>query len=150
MDAEQLAKEALEEHQRLNTDIKHLVGLLNSKPENSQADWFAACRDSFRHFHTQLRRHIEVEELDGFLRPVCQCRPTLTPRVDRLLQEHHEMLAACTAIEAFFHQRQNPTSEECVEGRRGALDLIARLEQHEAAENNLIQEAFNLDLGVGD
>lgn len=150
MDAEQLAKRALEEHQRLNTDIKYLVGLLNSKPENSQAEWFAACRDSFRHFHTQLRTHIEVEELDGFMRPVCERRPTLTPVLDRLLKEHHDMLARCTVIEQFLCAHRETTEKNCARAQDDVRALLADLERHEAAENKLLQEVFNRDIGTGD
>jgi len=150
MDAKQLAQQALEDHERLNRDAKGLIKLLNLEHEDSTARWFEKCGESFRTFHTQLRRHIETEELGGFMKPVCERRPTLTREVERLLEEHHDLLAECTNIEEFFCLHKEPTNTDCSRGRHDAMALIAKLECHEASENNLIQDVFNLDIGTGD
>lgn len=151
MDERKIVQRAMEEHERLDSEIAGLQRCLAGSHEEALCGWFEAAFEGFRHLHTQLRKHMEMEEQDGFMQPVRTRRPMLTSRVDRLLQEHREMISRCVAIELFLEQcTKNPVSQNVAIVRARVDSLFEALQRHEADENRLVQTAFNLELGAGD
>lgn len=150
MEGKLIAEQALKEHEHLNAEIKVLKIRLSVKCDDSVSDWFAHCVDHFRHFHTQLRKHMEFEEADGFMDPVSDQRPTLSPQVEVLRHEHRQLISECVKIEHFLITCKSPTSTDVSSARNQIDQLLERLHHHEMEENKLVLEAFTRDIGVGD
>lgn len=150
MDEEHIARQALEAHRQLDMQIDRLKIELNADSETSIPDWFANCTRHFRQFHLELRAHMEIEENDGFLLPVRQHRPTLTRKVEELLQQHREMAASCEEIERSLLALSDPSRQDVTAIREQINALLAALELHEQAENKLVQDVFMRDIGAGD
>ncbi len=150
MDEKQIAQQALEAHHELDRQIDRLKLELNANCETSIPDWLANCAQQFRQFHSELRAHMEIEEGDGFMVPVQQRRPTLTRKVEELLQQHREMAASCEDIECSLLALSDPKRQDVTVIREKINALLTALEQHEQAENKLVQEVFTQDIGGSD
>ncbi len=150
MNDHQIARQTREEHRKLDQEIELLTLRLCPRSEVSLKTWFAHCTEHFRHFHTQLRRHMELEEYGGFLKAVRERRPTLAREVEVLRDQHRDMLKVCTAIEEFLEDCRVPTAADEARVRSDIEQLLASLEAHEQQENRLVQQVFVQDIGSGD
>jgi hypothetical protein len=75
--------------------------------------------------------------------------PRLKPRIDRLRQEHDDLRAATGSI----RQQIAPTTGlgiDTADIRDRLASIARRFRQHRAREADLIYEAVNVNLGVGD
>ena len=149
MSASEIAKKVLEEHRGLDEQVKLLRLRVSAPWQRSLSEWFEHCLEHFRHFHTQLRRHMEMEEYGGFLKPAADRRPTMIPLINQLRAEHRSMIADCVKIERFLENGRG--SSDDVERVRELIEaLLQHLDKHEESENELLQRAFTLDIGTGD
>ncbi len=97
-----------------------------------------------------MTRHFELEEDDGYLIPVLERRPTLTPEVVRLKREHVELIRLMNLIAAELAQ-VGPEDRILAGDVRGRLEfLLLCLEDHENRENLLVSCAVTMDLGNKD
>ena len=75
--------------------------------------------------------------------------PRLQPRIRRLRQEHDDLRAAASSI----REQITPTAGvhiDTADIRDRLASIARRLRQHRAREADLIYEAVNINLGVGD
>lgn len=90
----------------------------------------------------QITEHFRFEEQDGYMDAVRKREPRLERAVQQLAEEHRQLKQAIEALlgevpgDAGFHERI-----------RG---WIGQVRAHEARENRLVQEAFELDLAAED
>jgi len=150
MEQMSIAQEAVEEHARLTREIEMLKLRLAASSKRSPSDWFEHCTEHFRHFHTQLRKHMEMEEYGGFMKHVRERRPTLTHEVEALQRQHRQMLHKCVNIESYMLDGKQPPEESIAKVREDIEDLLRSLHDHEITENKLVQQAFVQDIGAGD
>lgn len=134
------------QHQELKGEISRLREVVESKPQGlSDALFRSMVRGEAAQLRERLLAHFEFEETGGYLDPVRVVRPTLVPRVTRLLDQHRKILGDFDQIE-----------EAC----RGATSLDAvvvmvkcvldRIGEHEEQEMDLLHDAIMNDLGTGD
>jgi hypothetical protein len=93
-----------------------------------------------------LAEHFRFEEQNGYLASIVEEHPHLDRAVQRLHDEHRELLAELDRLRAEAHSaRQLP---------EGLTDRIARwarkVRRHEQSENILVEDAFNVDLAAWD
>ncbi len=150
MDWSAAAQRALEEHRKLNREIEILKLRLDSPLQDSPAKWMAHCVDHFREFQALLYDHIDMEEAEGFMTMVREHRPTLGARVDTLQAEHGTIRQQCAELRVELEKHADPTPDQINRVRQMAGKLLEVLRVHEVEENELVQEAFTLDLGTGD
>lgn len=96
-----------------------------------------------------LEMHFELEEEDEYFGYILTHAPHLSERVDRLLHQH-EMLK--TNVDDLVD-----LARQAFEQNSGTAELASKfakfrslLLEHEKKEIDLLQEAFNRDLGAGD
>ncbi|MCG3138583.1 MAG: hypothetical protein HJJLKODD_02448 [Phycisphaerae bacterium] len=147
MDDATIAQKALKIHEELDREVDLLRLRMASKPDAHGDHWLTAFASHFRHFHTQLRSHFEMEEEGGFMKPVVDKRPTLSPQIARLREEHRQMRHLCYELEMFVEECRAPSLQQIAHIRERSDEIIDCLKAHEKAENQLIQDAFQLDLG---
>ena len=96
-----------------------------------------------------LRRHFQHEEDGGFFGEIAALAPRLSERAEEVCREHVELL---TAIESFRDTARGGTATGAWWERLNSEfhRLMKDLMHHERREQDLLQEAFNVDIGTGD
>ncbi len=96
-----------------------------------------------------LQEQFDIEERDGYLHEVLDQFPNWHPQVKHLQQEHRHLHRQFVEI----RDRLESTPVDSAmsqEMRRQLGDWIDSFRQHQERENRLLQDAFTIDLGVGD
>lgn len=98
---------------------------------------------------TALHRHFELEEQDGYLGEAVAFAPRLATEADRLLQQHPMLSEELTSL----HQNASiagMSDERWASYVNQAHKFVERLIDHERAENDLVQTAYEEDIGDKD
>ena len=134
---------ALAEHRELHTAIERIRSLLNSDLTGD-----AAALKGIEATHAvlalrdHLRRHFTQEEAGGYLEEAVTRLPRIAPQASALQRQHRELLDAV--------ERLLPNPDAVVSGKTALATMkdefeifVRRLLAHEAAENVLLEQAFN-------
>jgi hypothetical protein len=93
--------------------------------------------------------HFAAEERGGYMSPVVSADPRFAVPAEELLAEHARILTRFDEVAAKL--AQTPAGYTCwSEGQHDICSVLADLERHEHAENELWQSAFEVETGVGD
>ena len=92
-------------------------------------------------FASELREHFAAEEADGYFGALVDERPELHTLVERLRQEHREMLELVAALLAPLEGGEASDRDSVMR------DLLDRFQHHERAEAQMLQEFFGRDDG---
>jgi hemerythrin-like domain-containing protein len=93
-----------------------------------------------------VTEHFRFEEQNGYMDAVRKREPRLERTIQQLAEEHHQL---AQALEALIEESRAATSPEAAlrdEIRR----WVEHVRQHEARENDLVLDAFNVDLSAED
>ena len=100
----------------------------------------------------QLATHFALEEAFGYFDEPLMAAPRLSAQAEELRLQHADLFVRfCQLVEDAEDLYQHETHAHAfyhVAEQFREFDAI--LQAHEQAENNLILEAFNSDIGVGD
>jgi len=94
-----------------------------------------------------LKEHFDVELEGGYLNAVLERAPQFTEQATRLCAQHAEFLEALDGMESRLRAHK-AEAWDSVREEFGAF--IDELSNHEHRENEMVQTAFNQDIGVGD
>lgn len=120
-----------QEHARLNTELRRLHNEVQSAAPR------ASVLLDLETLRADLAAHFHQEEGDGCLEEaVCRC-PSLAHEVRAIESQHRDLLAELDALIA-RQQRAGDVNAADVERFAAALD------QHEAAEDHVVQHGFNV------
>jgi hypothetical protein len=99
-----------------------------------------------------FERHMATtEEPGGLFEAVNTAAPRLAGQVNRLVEEHKAIRVAIgRALDAVRPQAHPFGVADATGGRDVVLDLVNRLLRHRQAGADLVFEAFETDIGVGD
>lgn len=143
----------LQEIKQENQDLKSLLGegrskLLDTPPQvgpRQAAVLLALLRD-------QVALHFALEEAYGYFEDATEVAPRLSAQADALRGEHGglfmELCRLSDRAEELCYGAHSVRAMYEVAERFRAFD--DRLRAHEARENELILQAFDDDIGVGD
>ncbi len=127
--------EIKQQHDHLRDEMARLVGILRDAGTRAGVDLVGEARA----LQAELQKHFETEESEGYLEVVLESRPGWSRRVDRLREQHREILREFgTLVE---------DEADLVKRFRDALDMV---HQHDLEESDLVQQAVIEDLGSGD
>jgi hypothetical protein len=100
----------------------------------------------------QLALHFSLEEAYGYFEDPVEVAPQLGRQAEQLREEHKELyLDVCDLLERaerMYYDEQH--AELALWIGPEFLELEQRLRQHEERENELIMDAYEGDIGVGD
>lgn len=120
-----------------NLDETANAGMVQSLP---------ALRIRLRTVEEQILEHFRFEEENGYMKGVRRGAPHLERAVQQLGEEHCQL---AEMLRELLEKARKAMSLD-----NGLLDgvrtWVKRVRQHEIRENELIQDAFSLDIGVGD
>lgn len=129
-------------HEAVAADLQKLETAFGSAEVPFAQTVHARLADARGHLAKQFR----FEEKDGYMRAVRERNPNREHTIEELRLEHRrleQMLENMVAEAA-----RVKTAEEAL--RAQVRTWVAELRHHEAAENTLVQEVFNLEIGAED
>ncbi len=150
MDIHEWAAWNRDEHKKvdeLSHNLRRMVGVI---PRTNVREWVEDLRTRFEHFRAHMVRHMSLEEHEGYMSSVLECRPALSDVVERLRSEHGQVSKLMDglhhALEVLEPDDEILLRDVC----RRIQELIHCVEHHEAAENLLMISAFTNDIGTKD
>jgi hemerythrin-like domain-containing protein len=95
---------------------------------------------------THIIEHFRIEEKNGYMDTVRKREPRLERTIQQLAEEHCQL---AQSLDALIDEARASTSLDA-SFREQVRGWVERVRQHEMRENDLIQDAFNLDIGAED
>lgn len=136
---------ALAEHRDLHQAFEHVQTYLTSAQQPTETRLAEAVR-LLSELRDRLAQHFSQEENGGYLEEAVIRLPRIEPQATALQRQHGDFLDAANRL--IREARQGGVvAESWRRLREGYGQLLKRLEAHEAAENKLLQTAFNEDMG---
>ena len=150
MTPKELADWLQKEHAEVEDLSNGLREQVATLPRRHLGRWLEDLCARFESFRAHLQKHMALEEYDGYLASVLECRPTLSGRISALKHEHLEIGQLMTSI---YQALQAITADDhlimrhCCSRIRHLLDSV---EEHEQAENTMVTHVFTQDIGPQD
>jgi hypothetical protein len=95
-------------------------------------------------------KHMALEESDGYMSAVRECRPALANEVERLKREHSEMMKIMDSIHGALHDL-SPDDRLLMRDCCARIEnLLSYIEHHDNEETLMVTSAFTRDLGAND
>lgn len=95
---------------------------------------------------THITAHFRFEEQNGYMNAVQDRAPHLERVIQQLAEEHHQLAQGLNAL--IDQARTAGGLTEML--RQGVRQWLERVRHHEERETDLVQEAFNQDIGAED
>lgn len=129
-------------HLQFYADLRKLEEAVRPSSRASREE----VREELRLARTHTSEHFRLEEKSQWMDQVRKRGPNLERSVERLREEHREFLEA---LDTLIEVVQTAAGLDNVL-REKIHKWIERVRRHETQEDDLIQEAYMLDLGSGD
>jgi hypothetical protein len=143
----------LQEIKQVNGELWALLAELRHRCQRPIAP--GHCRqliDKLGQFRDQLALHFSLEEAYGYFEDPIEVAPQLSRQAEQLRGEHRGLyLDFCSLVdraERMFYDDQHAALALWIGPQ--FLELDQRLKSHEERENELICDAYDGDIGVGD
>jgi iron-sulfur cluster repair protein YtfE (RIC family) len=146
-----LSPSELEIHERIRQEHDRLRDLLGqiSREMSSHRGSAAGLTRQFRSLRDQLQAHFIEEEDHGFFDQITDHAPRFAGQTQKLCDEHVDMLEKVDKL--VTRSGQGDGSDEWWSDLVSAFhDLSRELMQHEHEENDLLQQAYEDDIGEKD
>jgi hypothetical protein len=137
-----VAKTMKQAHAALLKDL----GKLEAAARPGSAAGLAGLREQLGATLTDVTAHFRFEEQGGYLDGVRKREPRLEHVAQQLAEEHGRLTQS---LQALVREAQEATALTDGLGEK-VREWVARLRHHEAHENEVVQDAFNTDLGADD
>jgi len=129
-------------HAALLEDLRNLKAAIRPSAGEKVADLRARLRAT----QTHVTEHFRFEEQNGYLDAVQKREPRLERTIHQLADEHRQLAHSLELL--LDHAGVSATLDEPL--REEVREWIKRVRRHESHENDVIQDAFNLDIGAED
>jgi hypothetical protein len=96
--------------------------------------------------YTHVTEHFRFEEHNGYMDTVRKREPRLERTIQQLAEEHHRLAQSLAELVA----EAAATASLGSSLRDRIRSWIGNLREHETRESDVVQAAFNLDLGAED
>lgn len=137
-----VANELTGAHEILLKDLRELKEATDLK---AGAD-VAKLRSRLSAIQAHIAKHFQFEEQNGYLDAVAKQEPRLERAILRLADEHRQL---AQTLQGLIDRAMHRASLDASFGKE-VRAWIDQVRQHERSENDLVQDAFNVDLGPED
>lgn len=129
-------------HEALLHDLRELERLA----KRSTTEDISHLRTRLHSVYGDVMEHFRLEEENGYMDSVRTRSPRLERTVSQLAKEHRQLADSLESLIA------NVDDCSIIDGalRKDIHSWVERMRRHETHENNLIQEAFSLDVESGE
>ena len=138
-------------HPRVVHEHRHLRLMLERSRElfTDRCESPVGMRHFFANLESSLRAHFAHEEADGIFCEVVAIAPRFRERVEWLKKEHITLLEQVKELQE--RVEEGPLVNRWWRETAVRFEaFVAFLLEHEASENDLIQNAYNQDIGAAD
>jgi hypothetical protein len=137
---------------RLNEYMNRLEQAVAKPAPGRNEEWVKHVHSTLVELGASFERHIAITEGPGGLfEDITRTAPRLVGEVGKLGQEHKEIREAIAhALDAVRDRTHAIPGGTESEGREAVLEVINRLMRHRQRGADLIYEAYQVDVGVGD
>jgi iron-sulfur cluster repair protein YtfE (RIC family) len=137
--------------QEERTKVDELICLVRRHlavpPPTGREKWRFEARECFRRLAEHLKKHMALEEADGYLREVRMRRPALAHEIDRLQHEHDELGRLMDQVQVALDELK-PEDNLLIRSCCVRLaTLLSYVEQHEEEEQRLVLHLYSQDIG---
>jgi len=129
-------------HASLLEDLRKLGEAVKARSGEGPAELAARLTET----HAHLTEHFRFEEENGYMDTVREREPRLERAIEHLAEEHRQLKES---LEMLLTEARIARAMEAA-FRTRVREWVKRVRQHEVRENELIEDAFNLDLGAED
>jgi hypothetical protein len=129
-------------HAALLEDLRKLEEAAGSGSSEGLADFRARLGEA----QTHITEHFRFEEQNGYMEAVKKREPRLERTIRQLADEHGQLREA---LDALIEEAKAATSLGDPL-REEVRNWIKRVRHHEIRENDLVQDAFDLDISAED
>lgn len=129
-------------HKALRNDLQKLRDAIQQTTDQD----ISAIRASLRATRTHILQHFQFEEQNGYMDKVRKREPRLEHTIDQLAEEHQQLSQALDAL----IEKANQASSLDPDLQDRTRQWIAAVRRHEAREDELVQDCFNLDISAED
>jgi hypothetical protein len=129
-------------HSRLMQDISQVEQILGSPLPGNQRD----VHYELARVRKYLTEHFRLEEVNGYMDVVRQQQPRFERAIQHLHDEHRELTRSLDAL--IEGAEPGRTIDDSY--RVKVQEFIDRLRRHETKEDELVQDAFTVDIGTKD
>jgi hypothetical protein len=129
-------------HQALQDDLRKLEQAACSPSEKGWAELHARLSLT----RSLIAGHFHLEEQGGYMDAVRKRQPRFEREVRQLEEEHRQLAQSLEELLAETSKAMG--SSDALRGK--VLAWVQHIRQHEARETDLIQDAYNLDIGAED
>lgn len=129
-------------HAALREDLGHLDEAVRPLSRENAAGLRARLAST----QVQIAEHFRFEEQNGYMDTVRQREPRLERTVQKLAEEHRQITRTLETLLA--ETRLADSLDEPY--RRRVRQWVEHVRQHEAREDHLVHDAFNLDYALED
>ncbi len=143
-------QEIKDDHHELRQLLHHVAAMLN-RPSWMQIE-AAPLAELFAKLRDQLAMHFSLEEAYGYFDDAIDEAPRLSRRAEQLRSQHFHLFSEMCGLvdqaeKLLYHESAPFAVAQLADAFRR---FEGHLQEHEAAESDLILEAHNDDIGAGD
>jgi hypothetical protein len=113
-----------------------------------QGEWTSGVIEALEALEREILEHIEITEgPEGLYNEIVESGPRLGHKVQRLREEHPELLEATATLRTRLETKPVGDERSLAEARDEIQRLLGRLVKHRQLGADLVWEAYGLDIG---
>ena len=137
------AQRALHEHRVIQKLLQSVVQFISAQPRHTSEAIQTLLRD-LKNLRGYMESHFEQEETAGLFEDILERLPMVDTVVKDLKREHRDFLEK---VNGLIYRLELPEVRELEAIRTELNTFVSAFLEHEDIENDLLQRAYNLDLG---
>jgi hypothetical protein len=143
---------ALRRRAELYDSTKALVRALESASPGREATWLHRVHECLLSLRDDFAEHVATTESpEGIHAEMLHVQPRLANRVRRLCDDHAVLSDRIDAVVALSSRGVAEGDRSAVmEVRDGATEIVALITRHRQRSADLVYEAYNTDIGIGE
>ena len=144
--------EAIEqEHRAIRDEVAKLGNIFKTLPNDKEyKEWRMNLILLIRDFCNDLQKHFDLEEQGGFFDQLLKSAPNHHLQLEHLKDEHTDMIENLEKAMYILKTNEVYNKKVLEEIQDTVLKTVKILEEHEHAENELLEKIYLQDDGTGD
>ncbi len=147
---ENVINHAIEDYHAMNRLSEQLLDRIKEPSETRTEGWIGDMKQLFMEFVNMAKARFDFEEEGGFMVDVMQQRPTLSPVVENLQEDHQVMIQRMDEIMGQCCNKPIPDCNEVHVLCSQLREMLQFLRAHERNEIHLLQGVLTEDIGTYD
>lgn len=150
-DSDSVLDQALRRRAELYDSVKAVVRALEVASPGREQEWLRRVLHALAHLQSEFHEHVETTEApDGVHAQMLHDQPRLAARIRRLSDEHQVINDRVDAVVALAADDTIDDTERISRIRDVATEVVAMITRHRQRSADVVYEAYNTDIGLGE